>query len=117
MSVKIAEEKMLLNTTHGAKNIVEIDLKAFKEGLFIMRTLNNTSRQRILKLIDSRGKITVTSIYAELEVDQSTASQHLAALRKAHAVKAIRQGHFIFYTIDVAGLKKTISFVNKLLKA
>lgn len=43
-----------------------------------MRTLNNTLRQRILKLIDGKGKITVTKLYAKLDIDQSTASQHLA---------------------------------------
>ena len=117
MSVKIAAKQLLLNTKHGNQNGIELDLRAFKEALFIMRTLNNTLRQRILKLIDGKGKTTVTKLYTELDVDQSTASQHLAELRKARAVKATRQGRFIFYTIDVAGLKKIISFVNKLLKA
>lgn len=116
MSVKNTEEKMFLNTEYGDKDTVVIDLRAFKQALFIMRTLNNTPRQRILKLIDSRGKITVTEIHKELEVDQSTVSQHLAALRRFHAVKAIRQGHFVFYTIHVAGLNKIISFVNALIK-
>ena len=69
----------------------------------------------MLRLIDEQGKMTVTDLYLKLRLEQSVASQHLAILRKAAIVKTVRNGKFIFYSINTERLDDLNEFVNNLL--
>lgn len=69
----------------------------------------------MLKLIDEQGKMTVTELYLKLRLEQSVASQHLAVLRKAAIVKTVRNGKFIYYSINTERLEEINEFVNNLL--
>ena len=80
----------------------------------ILRALNHKLRQQIVKLIDEQKKVTVTEIYVKLRLEQSVASQHLAILRRAGIVSTIREGKFIFYTVDYARLEQVNQFVENL---
>lgn len=62
----------------------------------------------------SKKKVTVTEIYVKLRLEQSVASQHLAILRRAGIVSTIREGKFIFYTVDYARLEQVNQFVENL---
>ena len=85
-----------------------------KAGL-ILRAVNHKLRQQILKMIDEHGRITVTELYVKLRLEQSVASQHLAILRKAGFVKTVRDGKFIFYSVNTDRLKELNRFVEELL--
>ncbi|MFI5134814.1 MAG: ArsR/SmtB family transcription factor, partial [Chitinophagales bacterium] len=60
--------------------------------------------------------ITVTELYNRLNLEQSVASQHLAILRKAGAVKTNRDGKFIFYSINDKRLNDLNGLVNEIIK-
>ncbi len=79
---------------------VKIDYYNVKKAALILRALNHKLRQQLIKLIDEESKITVTEIYVRLRLEQSVASQHLAILRKAGIVTTIRDGKFIYYSIN-----------------
>ena len=66
-------------------------------------------------MIDEHGRITVTELYVKLRLEQSVASQHLAILRKAGFVKTVRDGKFIFYSVNTDRLKELNRFVEELL--
>lgn len=93
----------------------EVDLLNVKKAGLIIRAVNHKLRQQILKLIDESGKITVTELYVKLRLEQSVASQHLAILRKAGFVKTVRDGKFIYYSVNTDRLKELNIFVNELL--
>ena len=92
-----------------------MDLLNVKKAGLILRAVNHKLRQQILKLIDEHGRITVTELYVKLRLEQSVASQHLAILRKAGFVKTVRDGKFIFYSVNTDRLKELNRFVEELL--
>jgi DNA-binding transcriptional ArsR family regulator len=95
---------------------LKIDVLQLKKAALILRAVNHKLRQQILKLINQKGRITVTEIYVKLRLEQSVASQHLAILRKAGFVKTLRDGKFIHYSVNTDRLEEVHKFAQQLLK-
>ena len=106
---------LTLNTASENGGTFQVDLLNVKKAGLILRAVNHKLRQQILKLIDEHGRITVTELYVKLRLEQSVASQHLAILRKAGFVKTVRNGKFIFYSVNTDRLKELNRFVEELL--
>ena len=106
---------LLLNNVSGNGSPVKVDLLNTKKAALILRAVNHKLRQQMLRLIDEQGKMTVTDLYLKLRLEQSVASQHLAILHKAAIVKTVRNGKFIFYSINAERLEDLNEFVNNLL--
>ncbi len=68
-----------------------------KANLF--RVLGHPARVRILELLRD-GELTVGALQAELELDSSGTSQHLAALRRVGLVSPRRDGTSVYYTVE-----------------
>jgi ArsR family transcriptional regulator len=84
----------------------------------VFAALADETRRRILGLLAS-GEICVCHIHEALDVPQSTASRHLAHLRKAGLVTTRREGLWIHYRLaeldDVAVtgvLKSTLAALH-----
>ncbi len=90
--------------TTAKENDLQIDVLQLKKSSMVIRALKHKLRQQILKLIHSKGSITVTEIYVKLRLEQSVASQHLAILRKPGIVNAKREGKKIFYSVNYSRL-------------
>ena len=106
---------IILNSASENGTSLKVDLLNVKKAALILRAVNHKLRQQILTLIDKNGKITVTEIYVQLQLEQSVASQHLAILRKAGFVKTERDGKFIYYTVNTSRLEELNHFVEDLL--
>src|SRR3954454_23991727 len=63
------------------------------------RVLGHPARVRILELLRD-GERSVGSLQAELELDSSGTSQHLAALRRIGLVHARREGTNVYYRVE-----------------
>ncbi|MBS1920161.1 MAG: helix-turn-helix transcriptional regulator [Bacteroidetes bacterium] len=96
--------------------LLNLNLLNAKKAAMILRAVNHTLRQQILKLIDENGKMTVTEIYIQLRLEQSVASQHLAILRKTGFVNTDREGKFIYYSVNHQRLVDLNHFIIDLLK-
>ena len=107
---------LVLNADSVNGTPVKVDLLVTKKAALVLRALNHKLRQQILRLIDEHGKMTVTQLYLKLRLEQSVASQHLAILRKAALVKTVRNGKFIFYSINTERLEELNEFAKNLLK-
>lgn len=81
----------------------------------MLRAVNHSLRQQLLKLLHKHGKMTVTEIYKKLHLEQSVTSQHLAILRRAGFVNTDREGKFIFYSVNYQRLKEVHHFSAALL--
>jgi ArsR family transcriptional regulator len=68
-----------------------------KASLF--RVLGHPARVRILELL-RHGERSVGALQAELELDSSGTSQHLAALRRIGLVHARREGTNVYYRVE-----------------
>lgn len=106
---------LTLNAASENGDSFQVDLLNVKKAGLILRAVNHKLRQQILKMIDEHGRITVTELYVKLRLEQSVASQHLAILRKAGFVKTVRDGKFIFYSVNTDRLKELNRFVEELL--
>lgn len=106
----------LLESTVSSAAELRIDVIQLKKAALVLRAVNHKLRQQIMKLIHQHGKMTVTEIYVKLRLEQSVASQHLAILRKAGFVNTLRDGKFIFYSVNHARLDQVHSIVHDLLK-
>ena len=107
---------VILETAVASSSELKIDVLQLKKAALILRAVNHKLRQQILKLIHQNGKMTVTEIYVKLRLEQSVASQHLAILRKAGYVNTLRDGKFIFYSVNQSRLDQVHSIVHDLLK-
>lgn len=106
----------LLETTVSSEIELRIDVMPLKKAALVLRAVNHKLRQQMLKLIHQQGKMTVTEIYVKLRMEQSVASQHLAILRKAGFVNTLRDGKFIFYSVNYARLDQVHSIAHDLIK-
>jgi ArsR family transcriptional regulator, virulence genes transcriptional regulator len=101
---------------HSAKegNEVKIDFFQVKKAALILRAINHKLRQQMLLLLVDQKKMTVTEMYVQLRLEQSVASQHLAILRRAGIVQTVRDGKFIYYSINIermAVISKNITVI------
>ena len=103
-----------LEHTHESDALSNMDFLKIKKAALVLRAVNHKLRQEILKTIDEHQRITVTELYVKLRLEQSVASQHLAILRKADIVKTVREGKFIFYTLNEERIADINKFVREL---
>lgn len=93
----------------------ESDYLKIKKAALVLRAINHKLRQQIIKTIYEHKRISVTDLYVKLRLEQSVASQHLAILRKADIVSTIREGKFIFYTVNQDRIEDIMTIVKNLL--
>lgn len=94
---------------------IKIDFFLLKKSAIILRALNHPLRQKIFLLLDERGKMTVSEIYAKLSLEQSVASQHLAIMRRAGIVKTERDKKFVFYRLNFDRIAQIDRSIKELL--
>ena len=99
-----------------ASSELRIDVIQLKKAALILRAVNHKLRQQMIRLLHQSGKMTVTEIYVKLRLEQSVASQLLAILRKAGFVNTLRDGKFIYYSVNHDRLNQVHNFVHELLK-
>ncbi len=88
---------------------------SIKKAALTFRAINHPLRQDMIKLIDSKGHVTVTDLFVEMRLEQSVASQHLAILRRAGIVKPERDGKFVYYKLNVEKIQLLNQLITDLL--
>ena len=115
LEVCMNTSEFTLSAVSGNGLILKIDLHNLKKAALVLRAVNHKLRQQILKLIDEHGRVTVTELYVKMRLEQSVASQHLAILRKAGFVKTVRDGKFIYYSVNIDRMDEVNQFLQDLL--
>lgn len=111
---KMNSHNLIFNSPSGDEEVV-LNLLSIKKASLVLRAVNHKLRQQILKQIDEHKRITVTELYVKLRLEQSVASQHLAILRRAGFVTTVREGKFIYYSVNTERLKEVNRLVENLL--
>lgn len=91
-----------------------INILDCKKAAIVIRAINHKLRRQIVQLIHENKRMTVSSIYKKLHLEQSVASQHLASLRKAGFVLHEREGKFIFYSVSYSRVKQVNQLTEEL---
>jgi len=102
--------------TSSLHDELQIDFFYLKKASLVLRAVNNKIRLQILQLLLEHSKLTVTSLFVKLRLDQSATSQHLAILRKTGFVNTERDGKNIYYFINHERFEELNKFATQLLK-
>jgi len=97
------------------ENDLVIESVHLKHGAMQYRAINNPLRQKILRLLHAKNRMTVTEVYITMKLEQSVASQQLAILRRAGFVGTERVGKFIYYFVNYTRLSQIHSITKELL--
>ena len=88
-------------------------MDAFENIAEKFKALSDPTRLRLIKLLNDcppgickGGPLCVNALAHQLGVSQSAVSQHLRVLKQAGLVKGSRNGNFMHYSVDPAGLEK-----------
>lgn len=68
-----------------------------KNAKLLAAIINNKPKQKLLSILEKRGKCTVTQLIKATGWEQSLVSQHLAGLRKWRMVDTRKVGKFVIY--------------------
>jgi DNA-binding transcriptional ArsR family regulator len=101
--------------TTAIETNLHIEILELKKAALVFRAVNHPLRQQMLRLLHQNKQMTVTSIYMELRLEQSIASQHLAILRKAKLVTTKRDGKCIYYSVNEQQLNQIHTIANQLI--
>lgn len=82
----------------------------------ILRAISHPLRLKILAYIDKHRPVNVHSIYTNLNLDQSIASQQLNILRASNLVKTTREGKFIYYTLNYENIQRINNLIEQFKK-
>ncbi|MDP3891941.1 helix-turn-helix transcriptional regulator [Nocardioides sp.] len=82
-----------------------------------LKALANPSRQRVMLLFAKGGVLSVGEVAEQAGLGQSTASEHLAALRRGGIVTSERHGKVVLYRADRAGVRTALSDLQAYLLA
>ncbi|MDB5284148.1 MAG: helix-turn-helix transcriptional regulator [Bacteroidota bacterium] len=104
----------LVVTGPDGKQKIEVDLRSVKRAALTLRALHHSLRKKLLELIEAKGKVTVTELYAKLKIEQSVASQHLAILRRAQVVNTQRDGKKIYYSVNGKRIAEIVELAKDL---
>jgi DNA-binding transcriptional ArsR family regulator len=85
-----------------------------KKIFMAIRAVNHQRRQEIITHLRAKGRCCVTSIYYDLKMEQSVASQHLKVLRDVRVVQAERVGKHRHYTLDTKRLDEIDALASML---
>ena len=80
----------------------------------LFRVLGHPVRIRILELL-SEGERTVGDLQAELQIDSSGTSQHLAALRQQGILESRRAGASVYYRIRDPRVSEILAIARQIL--
>lgn len=80
------------------------------------RALGHPARVRILELVSEEERA-VGELQAELGLDSSGTSQHLAALRRQGLVETRRQGTMVFYKLKDPRVAELLQVAREILTA
>jgi DNA-binding transcriptional ArsR family regulator len=86
-------------------------LRHFKAEIF--KTLSHPVRIRILDEL-RHGELTVGDLQERLDLEQSSVSQHLAALRAKDLVAGRREGTSVWYTVSDKAIFRLLDIARDL---
>ena len=79
------------------------------------KALNDQTRRDILELLKKRD-MTAGEIADEFSFSKPTISHHLDLLKQAGLVESVKQGQFIYYSLNTTVMDEIVSWMMQLTK-
>jgi DNA-binding transcriptional ArsR family regulator len=75
----------------------------------VFKALNDQTRRDIVELL-KKGDLTAGEIADHFEISKPSISHHLDLLKQANIVSSVKQGQFIYYSLNTTVLDEIISW-------
>lgn len=79
----------------------------------IFKALNDPTRREIIELL-KKGNLTAGEIADHFQMTKPSISHHLDLLKQAGLVEAVKQGQFIYYSLNTTVVDELIQWVLQL---
>lgn len=79
----------------------------------IFKALNDPTRREIIELL-KKGDLTAGEIADRFQITKPSISHHLDLLKQAGLVEAVKQGQFIYYSLNTTVVDELIQWVLQL---
>lgn len=75
----------------------------------VFKALNDQTRRDIVELL-KKGDLTAGEIADHFDISKPSISHHLDLLKQANIVSSVKQGQFIYYSLNTTVLDEIISW-------
>ncbi len=96
-----------------APNALRTDTAKLKRVARVMKTISHPARLAIVELLLEQGPLAVKTIYEQIGISQSNASQHLKALEDVEVLTSERSGKQILYHVSNPTVPKLLDCVQE----
>jgi len=79
----------------------------------VFKALNDPTRRKIIELL-KKGDLTAGEIADRFQITKPSISHHLDLLKQAGLVEAVKQGQFIYYSLNTTVVDELIQWVLQL---
>jgi DNA-binding transcriptional ArsR family regulator len=91
----------------------QLDMHKLDAAASRLRSIAHPMRIAIIGLLESNGKMNVTSIYERLKIEQAAASHHLNILKSKGILESKRDGKNTYYYLKHSALSTILECINK----
>ena len=81
----------------------------------LFKALNDSTRREILELL-KKGDLTAGEIADRFNISKPSISHHLDLLKQAGLVHSIKEGQFIYYSLNTTVMDEMLKWIMKLKK-
>ena len=107
-------QEVLVISKPGSDDKIRIETAQLKRAWNTLRAVKHPLRQKMLRLMEERGQVNVTTLYKTLKIEQAVASQQLKIMRDAGVVIANRNGKEIHYSVNVPRMHEVARIVPEI---
>ncbi|RAW03477.1 autorepressor SdpR family transcription factor [Pseudochryseolinea flava] len=80
----------------------------------LFRALNDPIRREILEILKKKGDLSAGQIANHFNVSKPSISHHLDLLKQASLVHVVRDGQFLYYSINTTIIDELLKWAMKL---
>jgi ArsR family transcriptional regulator len=80
----------------------------------VFKALNDPIRRKILEMLKKKGDMSAGEIAEQFDVSKPSISHHLDLLKQAGLVEVMRDGQFLYYSINTTIIDELMKWTIKL---
>lgn len=80
----------------------------------MFKALNDPIRRRILELLKKKGDMSAGEIAKQFDISKPSISHHLDLLKQAGLVEVMREGQFLYYSLNTTIIDELMKWTIKL---
>ena len=80
----------------------------------VFKALNDSTRRKILELLKKKGDMSAGDIAEQFSMSKPSISHHLDLLKQAGLVEVMRDGQFLYYSLNTTIVDELLKWTIKL---